>query len=198
MPESTTTTKECLATSKNGRVVYIDYGNTNVTFHIRETSNLLELVEEVIEQTDISGEKVVFETDMGRVVGTTTLVETTGRDEIVYAKRKERNAYSRFVKHREAVPSQYIVTVQLLDVLRIVNMHSALFVLHIQSHHDQLSQQVLLCRRLDPYLSQTLLSHLRYPFAQSPLLQVPVGLRFREYEMSHSYCHSRYTPPCHS
>lgn len=109
MPESTTATKEYLATSKNGRVVYIDYGNTNVTFHIRETSNLLELVKEVIKQADILGEKVVFETDMGRVVGTTTLVETTGRDEIIYAKRKERNVYSRFVKHREAVPSQYIV-----------------------------------------------------------------------------------------
>ena len=90
---------------------YNQKGHTNVTFHIRETSNLLELVKEVIEQADILGEKVVFETDMGRVVGTTTLVETTDRDEIMYAKRKERNAYSRFVKHREAVPSQYIVVV---------------------------------------------------------------------------------------
>ncbi|MNR24954.1 hypothetical protein D3C85_1420710 [compost metagenome] len=71
---------------------------------------MLELVKEAIEGVDIVGEdEILFEKDMGRIVGATSLVETTDIDEIVYAKRKERDKYSRFAKNRELTPTSYIV-----------------------------------------------------------------------------------------
>lgn len=102
--------RELVAISTNGVSVFVDYDATNVSFHIRETPNLLDLVGEAIEATDISGDgEIIFEKDMGRIVGTTTLVETTDVDEIVYAKRKERVKYSRFAKNGELTPTSYIV-----------------------------------------------------------------------------------------
>lgn len=102
--------RKLLGVSKNNCEVWLDYDATNVTFHIRETSNLLELVKEAIEATDISGDdEIIFEKDMGRIVGTTTLVETTDADEIVYARRKNRVVYSRFAMNRELTPVGYVV-----------------------------------------------------------------------------------------
>ncbi len=104
--------RELIAISKNGREVWLDHDRTNVTFHVLETPDLLALVREAIETVDIGGdEEIVFEKDMGRVIGTTTLVETTDDDVTVYAKRKQRDRYSRFVKNRQPVSSCYIVVV---------------------------------------------------------------------------------------
>ena len=102
-----------LATSRNSTVVYLDDNATHVMFHIRETPDLLDLVKEAIEAVDVpkNDDQFVFERDMGRVVGTTTRVHTGPTDEIVYAKRKERDSYSRFVKNRQAIPCRYIVIV---------------------------------------------------------------------------------------
>ncbi|MFZ2836142.1 MAG: hypothetical protein WAZ21_02385 [Candidatus Saccharimonadales bacterium] len=102
--------KQLVAMSKNNISVFVDYEATNVTFHIRETPDLLDLVREAIEASDIVGEgELLFERNMGRIVGTTSLVETTDADDIIYAKRKEREKYSRFAKNRELVPTSYIV-----------------------------------------------------------------------------------------
>ena len=102
--------KELIAVSINGVSVFLDYKATNVMFHIRETPNLLDLVREAIETTDIFGDnEIIFEKNMDRIVGTTTLVVTTDADEIVYAKRRERDKYSRFAKNRELTPVSYVV-----------------------------------------------------------------------------------------
>lgn len=102
--------RKLVGVSNDGYRVWLDHDATNVTFHIRETPNLLELVKEAIEGADIVGEdEILFEKDMWRIVGTTTLVKTTDADEIVYAKRKERDKYSRFAKNRELTPTSYIV-----------------------------------------------------------------------------------------
>lgn len=105
--------RQLFCKTKNDKAVFIDYDNTNVTFHILETPDLLELVKEALEQTEIGGreQQIVFEKDLGRIVATTSLVETTDKDEIVYAKRRQRDSYSRFVKNRELIKTQYIVVV---------------------------------------------------------------------------------------
>lgn len=103
---------ELLGTSADGKPVFLDYANTNVEFHILETPDLIELVREALPTISVSNDaQVVTEYDMGRIVGTTTLVETTDSDEIVYAKRIGRDAYSRFAKHRQPVPCSSIVVV---------------------------------------------------------------------------------------
>lgn len=101
-----------LGMSADGYAVYLDYEHTNVAYHLLETPQLLEFVQEALPHLTLgSADQAVIEYDMGRVVGTTNLVETSGADEIVYAKRIGREKYSRFVKGRELVPCQFIVVV---------------------------------------------------------------------------------------
>ena len=90
-----------LAESKNGQKVFTEMDNTNVGLHIIENPGLLVLVIELIRQSEISGENVGIEFDFGKVIGKTSCVETTDEDEVVYAKRKQRDSFSRFVKNRE-------------------------------------------------------------------------------------------------
>lgn len=101
-----------LGVSNDNKTILLDYENTNVEYHLLETLSLLELVNEALPFLIIGDDdQAVLERDMGRVVGTTNLVETTDRDEIVYAKRVGRERYSRFVKNRDVKPSQSIVIV---------------------------------------------------------------------------------------
>lgn len=101
-----------LGRSADGKLVTLDYANTNVEYHIIETPDLLSLVQEVL-PTLILGDQaqIVVERDLGRIVGTTNLVETTDKDEIVYAKRVGRSKYSRFVKNRREIPCSSVVVV---------------------------------------------------------------------------------------
>lgn len=101
-----------LGLTRDGQPVFLDQANTHIRYHLLETSNLLELVREAVPQIELSGDlQVVVECDMGRIVGMTNLVETTKDDEIVYAKRIGRDAYSRFAKNRYPSPCRYIVMV---------------------------------------------------------------------------------------
>lgn len=103
---------ELLATSKNGIPVYLNDEKTNVHVHIQENSNLLELVKGVIAQATLQdAPEIILEHDMGKIIGTTSLVETTSSDEIVYAKRKGRDKYSRFVKGRSLRETSWVVVV---------------------------------------------------------------------------------------
>lgn len=98
--------------SADGEFVFLDWLNTNVEYHLLETPNLVDLVREVLPTIKLTGEtQVVVERDLGRIVGTTNLVETTDEDEIVYAKRIGRSAYSRFAKNREPIPCRFVVVV---------------------------------------------------------------------------------------
>ncbi|MBP9738288.1 hypothetical protein KBD20_01225 [Candidatus Saccharibacteria bacterium] len=91
---------ELLGTSKNGCNVFTDIETTNIKLHILENPGLLSLVKEVIERSNVSGPNVGIECNLGRVVGQTSCVKTSDTDEIVFAKRKQRDSYSRFVKNR--------------------------------------------------------------------------------------------------
>ena len=96
---------EQLGVTSDGREVFLDYADTNIAYHLLETPSLLNLVREALPSMKVSNEKqVVVEKDMGRVVGTTNLVGTDHGDEIVYAKRRGREKYSRFVKNKQLVP----------------------------------------------------------------------------------------------
>lgn len=91
---------ELLTVSKNGKNVFTNVEETNLKLHLLEHPNLLALVKEVIEKSDVVGPNVGIQYDLGRTVGQTTCLETTEADEIVFAKRLQRDSYSRFVKNR--------------------------------------------------------------------------------------------------
>ena len=103
--------KEFVTHSRNQLPVYIDHNATKVALHIQETPLLLEFVKEVVAGSDISGDNVAIEKDMGRIVGETTLVETSDTDRIVYAKRLQREKYTRFVINKVAQPTSYVTVI---------------------------------------------------------------------------------------
>ena len=101
-----------LGISADGESVFLDSSNTNINYHLLETPNLINLVIEVLPTISVLNKKqVVAERNLGRIVGTTNLIETTDNDEIVYAKRIGRDSYSRFAKNREPVSCRSIVVV---------------------------------------------------------------------------------------
>lgn len=102
---------EFLAISKNGAEVFTDINNTNIRLHLLEYPNLLELIKIVVENSVLTGDNVGIEYDMGGVVGQTSCVETTETDEIVYAKRLQRDSYSRFVKNRALEDTPFVSVV---------------------------------------------------------------------------------------
>ena len=103
--------KEFLCMSANGADVFVDLENTNIGLHLIENPDLVELAKEAVSGSDLEGEKVALEKDLGRVVGTTSMVEVTEGDEIVYAKRLGRCKYSKFVKNRELKQTSKVVVI---------------------------------------------------------------------------------------
>lgn len=82
-----------------------------------ENPNLLALAKEVVEQSEVLGSNVGLQCDLGRVVGQTSCIETTAEDEIVYAKRLQRDSYSRFVKNRQLEDTSIVSVVQITGIL---------------------------------------------------------------------------------
>lgn len=98
--------------SANNIKVWYDPASSHAATHIQDTPTLLGLAQEVITQTTVTGPYMQFHIDLGRTVGTTDLVETRPADEIVYAKRKNRDSYTVFNKTQPAQPCS-IVTLAL-------------------------------------------------------------------------------------
>lgn len=93
---------QLICKSANGHDVFLDKYATNIGVHLIENPELLELVKEALAQSEVEGENVAIAVDMGRVIGVTNCIKTTDEDEIVFARRKGRASYSRFVKHRKS------------------------------------------------------------------------------------------------
>ena len=104
--------KQFVTKTKNGFDVFVDTETSHASTHLKDHPELLALMQEVISNYIATEEKVRFETDMGRIVGKMDLVETSDSDEIFYAKRQNRDKYTRFVKNREPEPTSF-VTIEL-------------------------------------------------------------------------------------
>lgn len=106
------TRAEKLGISADGESVFLDSMNTHIDYHLLETPNLIDLVVEVLPSISVMNKRqVVVERDLGRIVGTTNLVETTSKDDIIYAKRIGRESYSRFARNRDPIQCRSIVVV---------------------------------------------------------------------------------------
>jgi hypothetical protein len=56
-------------------------------------------------------DRIVEQVDFPEVIGMSTCVETTSDDDIVYARRHNRGGMTRFVRGRQAKPSQSVVVI---------------------------------------------------------------------------------------
>lgn len=104
--------KESLGKSLNDKDVWFDPVESHTSTHIQDTPNLRGLAGRVISLSDLSGDYLIFHMDMGEVIGLSDLVVNRPGDEIVYAKRLNREEYTVFNKSRKSEPSS-LVTVAL-------------------------------------------------------------------------------------
>jgi hypothetical protein len=118
---------QSLGKTKNGLEVLVDLERGHAATHLRDTPGLLEMVKEAIPNIEPDDSYRRIEIDLGREVGYSDLVETEDGDEIVYAKRPHRDAYTRFVKNKGPVPSSWIT----LELQRKDEQHYELFTAYI-------------------------------------------------------------------
>lgn len=96
---------EVLGTLASGQVV-VDRYNSHLHPGVKA------ILPEALAQIHMNGEEFqIHQVDFDRVVGQTTCVETSSKDEIVYAKRPKRYGYSRFVLNREAEDCSSVVVI---------------------------------------------------------------------------------------
>ncbi len=77
---------------------------SHIATHFADADSLKPAVVEALESSAVEGDNMFFEHSLGRMVGLTDLVETTAEDEIVFAKRKNREIYTRFTKSQKPQP----------------------------------------------------------------------------------------------
>ena len=97
-----------LCDSRNGKRVMYDPVYSHAATHFADAPGLAEVVIEIISNRDLYGEKIEFDTDMGRIIGEMDVVDVNERDDILYAKRKNRDLYVPFVKNRSRQPTNLV------------------------------------------------------------------------------------------
>lgn len=97
-----------LCLSSNGRRVSYDPVHSHAATHFHDAPQLKDVVIEIIEAKELVGDKYEFDTDTGRIVGDMDVVDVDESDEVIYAKRKNRDEYVPFVKNRSTQPTQLV------------------------------------------------------------------------------------------
>lgn len=99
---------EFLCNSKNGRQVVYDPIHSHATTHFNDAPQLKDVVIEIISAKELHNEKYEFDTDMGRIIGNKDVVNVHETDELLYAKRKNRDEFVPFVKNRNPQPTSLV------------------------------------------------------------------------------------------
>ncbi len=100
--------QQFLCTSKNNKDVYYDPIHSHAATHFNDAPELKDVVIEIITNKDLLGNKIEFDKDMSRVVGNMDVVDVDSTDDLLYAKRKNRNEYVPFTKSRTAQPTSFV------------------------------------------------------------------------------------------
>lgn len=90
----------------NGSEVYVNLISSSAGHYLSRQPYVINLIKEVLKSTDLKEEKITIESDMGRIIGNTDVVETSDKDTIFYAQPHKKSSYSRYAKNRYALPSQ--------------------------------------------------------------------------------------------
>lgn len=97
-----------VARSHNGKQVYAHLMSEPLASSISSNPHLLRLAEEALLTIELTGASLRIEHDMGRSIGRSELVKTTDADSVFYARQSKTEGFTRFVKNRQAVPTQYM------------------------------------------------------------------------------------------
>jgi hypothetical protein len=104
-----------IATSANGKNVYINLIQPPISVVVGRNPHLLTLIKEVVSHSKFTGSDVELEYDMKRTVGYTDFIETKEEDAVFYARQLKADAYTRFVKNRKTNATS-IVSIRLKQV----------------------------------------------------------------------------------
>ena len=89
-----------IAVSKNGKRIYADLGVGHAATHFADDVHLLDLVREVVRAKELDSSELKFEYVFDRIVGECDLQVVSENDDIVYAIRRQRDRYTKFVKNK--------------------------------------------------------------------------------------------------
>jgi hypothetical protein len=107
--------KHPITRTNNGHKVYVDLVKSEAAANISQKPHLLTLVEEALRQTNVTGEVMRIQQDMGRIIGYNYVIKTTDADPIIYARLVGDPLYTRFVKHGESRATKYLSMVLRLN-----------------------------------------------------------------------------------
>jgi len=99
---------EHFVTLANGKKVYANLTSSHLATHFSDFPELSALVKDFLATQSFNEQEIYIDHDMGKVVGSSDLVEANSSDEIIYAKRLNRDTYTRFVKGKNSIPTTYI------------------------------------------------------------------------------------------
>jgi hypothetical protein len=100
--------KHPVATTRNGKIVYVDLVNSAAAITIAQQPHLATLVKEVLQQTKVSTPTMCIEQDMRRPIGYDNVVETSDDANVFYAKLLRDPHYTRLIKNGKPLATNYL------------------------------------------------------------------------------------------
>lgn len=102
--------QEFLCKSANGKRVVFDPIHSHASTHFHDAPGLQEEVIKLISSIELDGDLVARDYDVGRIVGSSDVVEVDETDDLLYAMRRlrEDQGYVLFTKSRSSEPSTKI------------------------------------------------------------------------------------------
>lgn len=103
-------TYEHLCLSANGKRVVFEPITSHTATHFKDTPQLRNLIMGLLCSTNLEGDLVAKDIDMGKIIGNSDVVKIDQTDDVIYAMRKNRNdqGYVPFTKSRTSEPSSLI------------------------------------------------------------------------------------------
>lgn len=107
---------ELFIETKNGFKLFYDLEHSHLATHLKDTPQLKDLLVECFDhivnlKIKAKDTRFCITYDFGRVIGKSDLVEIKKGDEIVYARRTNRDTYAVFAKNRQPVDVTFITAV---------------------------------------------------------------------------------------
>lgn len=101
---------ELLCVSANGKRIVFDPVNSHTATHFKDAPTLKAVAEGLLSKMTLEDDLIAKDVDMGKVIGTSDVVETDDSDEIIYAMRKNREdqGHVPFTKSRSSQPSTLV------------------------------------------------------------------------------------------
>ena len=103
--------KYVISKSSNGREVYVNLITSAAGHYLSRQPYVIGLTKEVLNATSLSNSKITIEQDMGRIIGSTDIVETSDKDTIFYAQPYKKNVFGRYAKNRYPLPSDKLTLI---------------------------------------------------------------------------------------